>query len=275
MNRTKEFFLRVLSTVIFVPLLIYGLFFEHTFIIPIILAIAGLWALNEFYGLMRKTGYQPYCTLGYAFYTVLLVYSIYPIYLTFYFPLLLWLILLGGFVTYLLSSCGSTPSFFANSGVTILGLLYIGLPFCLLLYLRQGAWYVVWLIAVTWFCDIGAYLIGSAIGKHKLCPSISPGKTIEGLIGGILVSLLAAGIIRHILLSHHIYFKFSLSTNLWLALGVTSIGVLGDLAESVLKRQAGVKDSGNTFTGHGGMLDIIDSLLFTIPVFYYMKQILV
>lgn len=275
MNRTKELFLRVLSTVIFVPLLIYGLFFEHTFIIPLLLAITGLWALNEFYGLIKKTGYPPYCTLGYAFYIVLLVYSIYPTYLAFLFPLLLWLILLGGFVTYLLSSCGSTPSFFASSGVTILGLLYIGLPFSLLLNLRQGAWYIVWLIAVTWFCDIGAYLIGSAIGKHKLCPSISPGKTIEGLIGGIATSILVAFIYWKIVGEKYHHIQYSLTTNLWLALLIAVIGVLGDLAESVLKRQAGVKDSGNTFTGHGGMLDIIDSLLFAIPVFYYMNQILV
>jgi phosphatidate cytidylyltransferase len=274
MSRTKELFLRVLSTIIFVPLFVYGLFFEHTFIIPILLTIAGLWALYEFYGLMGKTGYQPYCTLGYVFYVFLLVYSIYPVYFTFSLPLLLWLVLLGGFVTYLLSSYGSTPSFFANSGITILGLLYIGWPFSLLLNLRQGVWYIIWLIAVTWFCDIGAYLIGSAIGKHKLCPTISPGKTVEGLIGGILASLLAAVVTRYILLSHQIHFKFSFSTNLWLALAITTIGVLGDLAESVLKRQAGVKDSGNTFTGHGGMLDIVDSLLFTVPAFYYAMQIL-
>ncbi len=277
MSRTKELFLRILSTVIFVPLFVYALFFEHTFIFPILLASAGLWALYEFYGLMRKTGYQPFDTLGYVFYMVFLVYTIYPIYFTFSFPLLLWMILLGGFITYLLSSCGSTPSFFANSGVTILGLLYVGWPFSLLLNLRQlelGAWYIIWLIVVTWFCDIGAYLIGSVIGKHKLCPSISPGKTVEGLIGGIITSLLAAGITRHIILSHHFHFRFSFFTNLWLTLVITTIGVLGDLVESVLKRQAGVKDSGNTYTGHGGILDIVDSLLFTVPAFYFATQIL-
>ena len=161
---------------------------------------------------------------------------------------------------------------------SILGIFYIGLAFSHLLLLRftdssliiptffglmpMGEVYL-WLAFIgTWASDTFAYFIGSFLGKHKLCPAISPGKTIEGGIGGLLGSVgvvLAIGMTLHMPIQHG------------LALGIL-IGVAapaGDLVESALKRFTGVKDSGNILPGHGGVLDRFDSILFTVPVVYY------
>lgn len=154
---------------------------------------------------------------------------------------------------------------------TLLGVLYIGLPFSLLLSIRSlpsGSFYLLWVIAVTWFCDIGAYAIGSWIGKHKLCPAISPNKTIEGAVGGILFSLGIAIFVQWLVLRYFNYSLFPARLTLVYAFVIAIFAQLGDLAESILKREVGVKDSGNSITGHGGILDIIDSLLLTIPAMY-------
>jgi phosphatidate cytidylyltransferase len=125
-----------------------------------------------------------------------------------------------------------------------------------------GEWLVIFVSACTWMSDTGALFVGKALGKHKLAPNISPGKTWEGSIGGVATSLLTGaglGIWLHLPLIHA----------LGLAAMCAVFGQIGDLCESALKRDLGVKDFGSVMPGHGGILDRIDSLLFSAPLAYY------
>ncbi|MBR3914091.1 MAG: phosphatidate cytidylyltransferase [Bacteroidales bacterium] len=128
---------------------------------------------------------------------------------------------------------------------------------------------------LIWVNDIFAYLTGSAIGRHKLCPRISPKKTIEGSVGGAVFTMLFAYFINRFLLN--VFFFDNLISNvevLFLALGVVVFGTFGDLTESMMKRHAGVKDSGNIIPGHGGILDRFDATFMAMPfVFIYLLLI--
>jgi phosphatidate cytidylyltransferase len=137
----------------------------------------------------------------------------------------------------------------------------------------SGQYYCLYLIAVTKFSDMGAYLTGMAFGRHLLIPHISPKKTWEGLFGALFLSLVASvGLYR--LMPHHLSALTSVhAVILGLLLGAAA--VIGDLAESIVKRSAGVKDSGGLLPGIGGALDLIDSLLFTGPLlFFYLRLVL-
>ncbi|HEX6733674.1 MAG TPA: phosphatidate cytidylyltransferase [Azonexus sp.] len=116
--------------------------------------------------------------------------------------------------------------------------------------------------AVVWVADIAAYFAGRRFGKHKLAPSISPGKTREGAYGA------AAGVLVYGLLVGHFFFASLMPLPLWVAalVAVTAVSIVGDLFESLLKRKAGIKDSSNILPGHGGVLDRIDSLTSTLPI---------
>jgi phosphatidate cytidylyltransferase len=127
---------------------------------------------------------------------------------------------------------------------------------------------VVFLVVVTKMGDVGAYLVGRAFGRHPLIPRISPNKTIEGTIGGLAFSVAGA-------LAGKFYLQnFSIPHLLTLGLLLGILAQVGDLAESMLKRDCAVKDSGNSISGFGGMLDIIDSLIFTAPIFYFYVKVL-
>jgi phosphatidate cytidylyltransferase len=152
---------------------------------------------------------------------------------------------------------------------TLFGLAYVAALFSYLFYIRaidheQGAWLVLFLIVVTKMGDAGAYVVGNLLGRHVLVPRISPRKTIEGFIGAMVVSGITAVLARDMLGSVNL--PLGLSFLLGLFLGTS--GQLGDLAESLLKRDCQIKDAGSIFPGLGGVLDVIDSLLFTAPLFY-------
>ena len=134
---------------------------------------------------------------------------------------------------------------------------------------QQGAIWTLFLLAVVFSGDTAAYYVGKAIGRHKLSPKISPGKTVEGAIGGVCASLLAGALFK-------VYWLTGLSWPLCLGL-VFFLGVMGqtgDLVESMLKRSVKIKDSGTLLPGHGGVLDRIDGLLFAAPTLYYLKSYL-
>jgi phosphatidate cytidylyltransferase len=122
-------------------------------------------------------------------------------------------------------------------------------------------------VLVTWASDIGAYAVGRAIGKHKLIPSVSPGKTVEGSIGGLLASMLVAAVYTQYVLhpTAHLGFRYAPFGALAFGALISVAAQIGDLAESLLKREAGVKDSSHLIPGHGGILDRFDSLLFVLP----------
>ncbi len=154
-----------------------------------------------------------------------------------------------------------------DSAVFLLGVLYLGLTLGYMIRTRslhQGDLMVFFLFLVTWAGDTGAYYAGTLFGRHKLAPKISPKKSVEGLVGGLLFAVLAAFAAKLWFLD-----SFTATDCMMLGVGLTFVGLAGDLAESALKRSAGVKDSGGLIPGHGGVLDRLDSLLFTAPAFYY------
>lgn len=150
----------------------------------------------------------------------------------------------------------------------VFGLIYIGLLGSYLVLLRHlpegGVWLIV-VSAITACSDSGAYFIGRAFGKHKLCPSISPNKTIEGALGGAGAGLSGAILFAFLLLPG-VHWPFLMLS----AVLISGVGIAGDLTESIVKRGTGTKDSGTCLAGHGGILDRIDSLLFAAPVIYYL-----
>jgi phosphatidate cytidylyltransferase len=161
---------------------------------------------------------------------------------------------------------------------TLLGLMYV--PW-LLNFIQKinffpgvdGRYYVLYFILVTKFSDVGAYCVGSLIGKHKMIPRISPGKTWEGFGGAIVVSTLTSVGFSQLCSQHLKEVRIRDAIILGLILSVAA--VIGDLIESLFKREAGVKDSGRFFPGIGGILDLLDSLLFNAPLMYlYLRHVL-
>lgn len=161
---------------------------------------------------------------------------------------------------------------FADIAVMLFGLLYIAWFFSFFIklkFLPNGTFLVAFLVLVTKMGDIGAYLIGSAIGRHNLIPRISPSKTVEGTIGGLVFSMASAVASK----SYLPMFSYAHLITLGVLLGI--LAQVGDLAESLLKRDCGVKDSGKNLSGFGGVLDLIDSLLFTAPIFYFYIKVVI
>jgi phosphatidate cytidylyltransferase len=172
----------------------------------------------------------------------------------------------------------TNPNGLAAIATTLLGLMYV--PWLLnfiqkINYLPEieGRYYVLYFIVVTKFSDLGAYCTGSLIGRHKMIPRISPGKTWEGFVGAIVISTgisvcfvqLAGPHMKEMNLVHAVVLGIILSV----------AAVIGDLIESLFKREAGVKDSGKFFPGIGGILDLLDSLLFNAPLMYlYLRHVL-
>ncbi len=154
-----------------------------------------------------------------------------------------------------------------DSSVMVFGVLYVSLTLGHLLLTRTlpgGEYLIFFLVLVTWAGDTGAYYAGVTLGRHKLAPVVSPNKTIEGLLGGLVLAVVVAFIAQRWFLP-----TFTILDCVATGLLLTGVGVLGDLSESAMKRSAGVKDSGAVIPAHGGMLDRLDSLLFTAPTFYY------
>jgi phosphatidate cytidylyltransferase len=154
-----------------------------------------------------------------------------------------------------------------DGAMTLFGVLYLGLTLGTLSMTRllpQGEWLIFFLLLVTWASDTGAYYVGTLYGRHRLAPMISPKKTVEGLVGGLIGAIIVAYAARWWFLP-----ELSSLDCLILATLLTITGLWGDLTESAMKRSVGMKDSGGILPGHGGMLDRLDSLLFTAPVFYY------
>jgi phosphatidate cytidylyltransferase len=153
----------------------------------------------------------------------------------------------------------------------VFGLFYCGflLSFLFRIYEPADGFYLLtWLLALVWGFDMGAFVTGKLIGKHKLAPSISPNKTWEGVVGGFVFAFIA-GLLSQLWVPLNLESSALLLHSLALAVIVTFFGQLGDLLESRMKRMAGLKDSGNLFPGHGGLLDRIDALLLVTPFFYF------
>lgn len=170
-------------------------------------------------------------------------------------------------LVYMLKSRNNFTLAISKMALTLFGILYIGL---LLSYVSlidktaPGKQWVLFLISTVWAADIGGFFIGSLVGRHKLYPKVSPNKTFEGLGGGVGVAITAALLYRKFFFS-----DLDISDCIFLGFSLTLFGQMGDFTESMIKRSANVKDSSGLIPGHGGMLDRLDSFLFSAPFLYY------
>lgn len=256
--------------------------------IPIVLAViwfGGWWAfaaaalvmvlsIRELHMMMMREGYHPVILVSLALSFLFLVAAMLPP------PQRLLLLEIGISVALLVSF----PILFFRKkldgamvdwSLTIAIAVYLGWPISFLLLVRgyqvglsHGLWWLLALFGGVWGFDSGAFFAGHFFGRHKLAPDISPGKTWEGVFGGLIFSVIAALLFTTLPLGVPWY----LAVLLGVLIGVAA--TLGDLAESLIKRQTHVKDSGQFLPGHGGLLDRIDSLLFAVLVIYIFAQLL-
>ena len=259
---------RVISGVVAIPIVVGIVWYGSTLLFFVLVSLAVLIACQEYFRMLQNTGVRgyPICGTGLAFLLLL----------SFYFKgdyFLEWGVVasLTLFLSWFLSGRDVESALSDISG-TLLGVLYVaGLSgyYLLIRELEMGHAWILFLFVIVWLGDIGAYYGGRSMGKTPLAPSVSPNKTVEGAVAGLLGSLVGAGLMQVWLLK-----GVSLVDCLIVALVCGIIGQFGDLAESLLKRNTGVKDSSNLIPGHGGVLDRIDSLLFAGPAFFLCYKLL-
>ena len=249
------------------------IWFGDPWITLAVCAVSAL-ALHEFYRIVKNENIQPLHWLGIIF-SVLIglnacvqahALNIAGVSFWFTLPFLISLLTVVPLVWLLFKH--NREHAFINWAWTVAGVFYIGWLLSFYIHIRAMENGMVWILLVlscTAMCDVFAYVIGSNMGKHALASSISPGKTIEGSIGGLIGSVIFAFAVSLL---------FSLPLNYWqMALTGVIIAIfaeLGDLVESLLKRNMHTKDTGNVLPGHGGVLDRIDSHLLVAPVAYYL-----
>jgi phosphatidate cytidylyltransferase len=261
---------RIIASAIFIPCLIIiarrgG--FCYLALIDIIILV-GLW---EFYKMMEAKGLRPYKAIGIISGLALSWYVFFQqgVYANFFLSIVFFLIMTlelvrkeKGLAVYHIS-------------VTIFGVFYVAWLGSHLILLRElphlkgldyslGFSFVIVVFALTWCYDTGAFFIGSRFGKHKIFPAISPGKTLEGAVGGVVFAVAGSLVARWIVAPY-----LSIIQAVGLAIISSVVGQLGDLVESMIKRDVKIKDASATIPGHGGALDRFDSLLFTAPLIYY------
>jgi phosphatidate cytidylyltransferase len=230
--------------------------------------------LFEFYKMMEAKGLRPYKWIG------VLSGAALPWYLFFrqgmYANVLLTLTFIAVMIAELIRKDKGHAVY--HISVTIFGVLYVSWLGSHLMLLRElpiiagidyaaGFTFVIIVFTLTWCYDTGAYTFGKLFGRRRLFPAISPGKTVEGALGGTLLSIAGIMIVRGLMDTH-----LDTVRAVVLAVAASIIGQIGDLVESMIKRDAKIKDSSTAIPGHGGILDRFDSLIFTAPLIYYVLR---
>lgn len=262
---------RILSSILMTSLAGMVIFFFPNWVFAaLVSSLIGL-SLAEFFALAEKKGVVVYKYFG------VIIGMLIPVILYFqrgmegYFDLEPFFIVIACLFIFVLQFIRRDSSqALANIAVTMFGLLYIAWFFSFFIkikFLPNGMALVAFLVLVTKTGDIGAYVVGRSIGRHNLIPRISPKKTVEGTVGGLVFSISAALASKSYLITYSYAHLFALGV----LLGI--LAQVGDLAESLLKRDCGVKDSGASLSGFGGMLDLLDSLFFTTPIFYFYVKV--
>ena len=267
---------RVLTAVVVLPFLIASILIPWLKWLFVAMAGAAMaLGLFEFYVLSKRLQLKPDTSAGFLGAIGIFVVSLYfgDIAVNLLLTQLVLIVLTAGVLIAAALRGTDFEKMIASAGATVLGVLYIALLGSHLLSIRMGFTQLLSAHLLSFFflilmgADAGAYYTGRAIGKHKLAPKISPGKTWEGVFGGLVAALAMAAV------SHYWFFReLPLKWALPLALVMTIVGILGDLTESALKRGAGAKDAANLLPGHGGILDRLDSLLFNAPLIYYFAR---
>jgi phosphatidate cytidylyltransferase len=251
-----------------IPVLLLVFFWAPPWAGVALVAAALVVGAHEFFGLLRARGLEPMRRVGFVLGAAFFLDLAFPGWLGVPFAPLGALLLLAFAL-----SRGADFESVSAAAATLLGAVYVGAlggtiaALRLLAPVEKGPWRILMLLVVIMASDTLAFFVGHALGRRKLAPSVSPGKSVEGALGGVVGGVVGAFVVRG--------FGFP-EMPPWhaAALGavVAVVGIVGDLDESLLKRWAGVKDSGALFPGHGGMLDRLDSLLFGAPVLYYYFQ---
>lgn len=249
---------RFLTALVLIPLILGSVYLGGLVFFALVtfaLVVAGY----EFFKMAQNVGYRTHIALGLPLVALLAWSAFAPAdYLRAAFASIVILTLVGGILR-------PAEGWLAGWAITLAGALYIGGLGAYFFWVRNlphGEMWTTFALVTAWATDTGAYLVGTRIGRHPFCPRISPKKTWEGAIGGWIaapLTMLALGVVFNL--------PLALCAGLGLLIGIAA--TFGDLAESLLKRQTGVKDSSNLVPGHGGLLDRLDSLLFTAVVTYY------
>lgn len=258
---------RIISSIALIGVLLATIFVD--WLCGILVTSFIIVGLYEFFTMLQKKGISIYKYFGIGMGTLI------PLSITFRFePTKKWELLFAvlALLFLILMQFRRRENSGAVIGIstTIFGILYVAwfLSFMIKIrYLAGGLSLFTAVLLITKPGDIGAYLVGTRFGKHPLIPRISPKKSVEGAAGGLFFSILGAFASRPFLNLPYLYLAF-----IGICLGL--LGQLGDLFESLMKRDCGIKDSGSIFPGMGGALDLIDSLLFTTPAFYFFMSII-
>ncbi|MBR1883893.1 MAG: phosphatidate cytidylyltransferase [Clostridia bacterium] len=260
---------RIISSAIIVLVTALFIIYSNKILDSLIVFALSLAGIYEYNKAFKSAGYRPISFIGYVACsaTFLVGESVPEETKMMILKCILPILLIGSFVYIILIKLKRN---IVDVAITIFSLLYIPFMFSfikLILFLEGGRFFLAYVIVVAFVGDAFAYMVGRTIGKHKLCPEISPNKTVEGSLGSI-VGVTLAGVIMTTIGN----FYLGMSLNIWsmlLAGFVAGVaGQFGDLAASAIKRFCNVKDFGNLIPGHGGILDRFDSILFIAPIMY-------
>ena len=272
----KNFILRVITGAAYVAAIFAALFTT----MPVFFAVFGiimLFALNEFYKNLKVKDITVDLVLSNALAVGIYLLPIVKFY-SIEFPLLSIVIVLA-LALFAIELFRNDEQPFQRIAFSLCGIIYVCVPFSLLALYKvensvdffctfaPSSYMILLLFAFTWINDTFAYLTGMLLGKHPLCPKISPKKTIEGFAGGCFFTIVCAAIIAYV------YMEGMELHIVGLAVLIVIASTLGDMVESRFKRWVGVKDSGKMLPGHGGFLDRFDSVIFSIPIFFAYLQI--
>jgi len=271
----KTFFTRTISGILYAAIII-GSIYAGPVVFGLVMLAVLLLGLSEFYKILKLSGINPHRII--LFLPAILIYATGYLIILSVLPLrTAGILLLILFLSILIQSIHKTEKNFEKTGMVLLGIFYLSLPLLTLnlvfynnfKFEEPVEYLVLGLFFLTWVNDTFAYITGSLLGKHKLFERISPNKTWEGSFGGLIFSLAAAYVMSMIFTQ--------IDPLNWMVLCLITVifGTLGDLFESKMKRNAGIKESGNIIPGHGGILDRFDSILIAAPfVFMYVYFIL-
>jgi phosphatidate cytidylyltransferase len=259
---------RWLTAIILGPLVLWILIRGNTLLLAVLVSAVAMASVREYLRIVFANDPAPVShTLKLISYTVsmaLVIGACLGSWQVLFLVLALNLLILSVFV---LARFPSDPQVFNIISKQVLGIVYIPVSLSLLVFLKDlegGTLWIIWLLIVIFANDTGAFYTGTFLGKHKLAPNISPNKTIEGSMGGIVTSMVL-GFIFSLVFFDSLHLALLTIPCSFLVAGA---GQIGDLFESALKRAGNIKDSGRILPGHGGMLDRIDGLLLAVPVLY-------
>lgn len=258
---------RIIVSLIAIPLIVLASIYGR---IPFLIFSLGIALISffEFVKMVRNKNAYPNLLIG-SLIIFIIITNVYFNFIDFYV-----LVLISSVLILLFEMFRNRESAILNTGVTFLGIFYIGLFSSAILLIREIFWHsellypeggylIISILASIWICDSAAFFIGSAFGKHKLFPRVSPNKSWEGAIAGFIFAVIAMIAAKATVID-----ILSLKDVIIIGIIVGVIGQMGDLVESLVKRDAGVKDSSAIIPGHGGIFDRFDSLLLTAPAVY-------